>query len=155
MVDEILTLQYVSLEVKLWRFTQDNFPRERLNGPELSRSQANTPLRKGRPYEAPYNWQISAICDPDEAETLDAMHGAYQKSPSAVLILDRTRRYWEPGPRTREIVADTTELTKGGQVGYYAHFNAEFQGALTIGKLGNYRRVDFQLVETTKVVVVS
>jgi len=147
----MITLNFANLTLPLTRFAEGNYPRERLNPPEISRSQWGTPLRTGTAYEAPHTWQISVYLSEDEADTLEAIYGAYIAAPAAVRVWDQARKYAEPSPRTRALVPGTSETAKGEQVLYFAQFNAEFSGPVSLGKAGNWRQATFTLVETFKV----
>lgn len=151
-----LTLTAYSLSATLSRFDSGNYPRERIDTHDISRSTYGTPTRRGTSYEPPHLWQIAAIVDETTALALQSMHDLYQKSPGAVVVDDLIRPYTEASPRTRALATGAPSATTvGANTRYYAQFNAEFAGALSIEKLGNgWLKVTFQLVETTKVAAV-
>lgn len=148
-----LTLAAYSLTATLSRFGSGNFPRERIDTHDISRSTYGTPTRRGTSYEPPHLWQIATIVDETDALALQSMHDLYQRSPGAVVVHDLIRPYTEPGPRSRALATGAPAATTvGANVRYFARFNAEFAGAMTVEKLGNgWFKVTFQLVETTKI----
>jgi hypothetical protein len=140
------------LSATLSRFTNGNYPRERLDPPTISRSQNGTPLRRGTSYEAPHLWQVAAIVDATTALALQSIHDLYQLSPGAIVLDDLIRPYTEPGPRSRALATGAPAASVvGSNVRYFARFNAEFQGALAVVEKGRWFEVSCQLVETTKV----
>jgi len=148
-----LTLTAYSLAVALSRFTSGNFPRERIDTADISRTAFGSINRRGTAYEPPHIWQVAAIVPEADALALQSMHDLYQLTPGAIVVDDLIRPYTEPSARTRALATGApTATTVGSNVRYLARFNAEFQGALSVEKLGNgWHKVTFQLLETTKV----
>lgn len=148
-----LTLTAYSLTATLSRFGSGNFPRERIDTADISRTAYGSINRRGTSYEAPHLWQVAAVVDLATAEILQSMHDLYQLAPDAIAVDDLIRPYTEPSPRTRALATSAPAATTvGSNTRYYARFNAEFQGALAVEKLGNgWHKVTFQLAETTRV----
>ncbi|MBW4484881.1 MAG: hypothetical protein KME14_20290 [Tildeniella torsiva UHER 1998/13D] len=148
-----LTLTAYSFTATLSRFGSGNFPRERIETADLTRTAYGSMNRRGTSYEPPHLWQVTAVVDLATAEILQSMHDLYQLTPGSVVVDDLIRPYTEPSPRTRALATSSpAAVTLGSNVRYYARFNAEFQGALTVEKLGNgWHKATFQLIETTKV----
>jgi hypothetical protein len=148
-----LTLTAYSLTVTLSRFGSGNFPRDRIETAELSRTAYGSLNRRGTSYEPPHLWQVSAIADEATALALQSMHDLYQLSPGAIAVDDLIRPYTEASPRTRALATGApSAVAVGSNTRYYARFNAEFQGALTVEELGHgWYKVGCQLLETTKV----
>ena len=148
-----LTLSAYSLSVSLSRFGSGNYPRERIDTNDISRTAYGTVQRRGTVYEPPHVWQVVAIVDEAAALTIQSMHDLYQLSPGAITVDDLIRPYTEPSPRTRALATGAgSPVTVGTNVRYYARFNAEFTGALAIEDLGNrWYKVTIGLTETTKV----
>lgn len=148
-----LTLTAYSLTVTLFRFGSGNYPRERIETNDISRTAYGTVQRRGTVYEPPHLWQVVAIVDSPAALTLQSMHDLYQLIPAAVVVDDLIRSYTEPGPRTRALATGAASpVSVGSNVRYYARWSAEFSGGLTVEELGNgWFKASFGLTETTKV----
>jgi hypothetical protein len=148
-----LTLTAYSLTATLSRFGSGNYPRERIDTHDISRTAYGTVTRRGTSYEPPHLWQVAAIVDSATALALQSMHDLYQLSPGAITVDDLIRPYTEPAPRTRALATGAAAATTvGANVRYHARFNAEFNGALTVEELGNgWFKATFSLTETTKV----
>jgi len=150
-----LTLTAYSLSATLSRFGSGNYPRERIDTHDISRTAYGTVQRRGTSYEPPHLWQVATIVDSTAALALQSMHDLYQLAPGAVVVDDLIRPYTEPSPRSRALATGAAAaVTVGANVRYYARWNAEFAGGMTVEELGNgWFKVSFQLVETTKVAV--
>ena len=148
-----LILTAYGLTATLRRFDSGNFPRDRIDTPDISRTAYGSINRRGTVYEPPHLWQVAAIVNEATALTLQSMHDLYQRSPGAIVVDDLVRSYTEPSPRSRALATGVGPVvTFGGNVRYFARFNAEFQGALSVEELGKgWYKVGFQLVETTRV----
>lgn len=148
-----LTLTAYSLSVTLSRFGSGNYPRERLETNDISRTAYGTVQRRGTAYEPPHLWQVVAIVDSTVVLALQSMYDIYQLSPGAITVDDLIRPYTEPGPRTRALATGAPAATTvGSNVRYYARFNGEFSGGLTVEELGGgWFKASFGLTETTKV----
>jgi len=148
-----LTLSAYSLSVTLSRFGSGNYPRERIDTNDISRTAYGTVQRRGTVYEPPHLWQVVAIVDSTAVLTLQSMHDLYQLSPGAITIDDLIRPYTEPSPRSRALATGAgSPVSVGSNVRYFARFNAEFNGGLTVEALGNgWFKASFGLTETTKV----
>lgn len=148
-----LTLTAYGITATLDRFGSGNFPRERPT-PEIGRTAYGAINRRGTSYEEPHLWQVAAVVNLATADNLQSMHDLYQLAPGAVVLDDLIRPYTEPSPRTRALATGAgAAIVVGTNLRYFARFNVEFQGAMTVEKLGNgWHKVGFQLIETTKVV---
>lgn len=148
-----LTLTAYSLTVTLSRFDKGNYPRERIDTNDISRTAYGTVQRRGTIYEPPHLWQVVAIVDEATVLTLQSMHDLYQLSPGAITVDDLIRPYTEPSPRTRALATGAgSPVSVGGNVRCYARWSAEFSGGLIVEELGNgWFKASFGLTETTKV----
>lgn len=155
-----LTLTFAGLTATLSTFSEGNFPRTRIETPQITLSRNGAILRDGTTYEPPHVWQIVTVVNRHLRDILEAMHGYAMSTPGSVLVDDEIRLFSESSPRTRAIVPSTSEVTQGLAVQYYSRFNAEFQGAFEISQNSSAAPessdvlayiATFQLRETTKV----
>lgn len=160
-----LTLIYAGITVSLTRFSENTWPRRRIETAELSRTAYGTPTERGTAYEPPYLWQISAKVSDLRATTasfsdldnLEAIYNRWQLLGGDIVLHDYTRDYSEPSPRTRALATGGAEVTVWGMVRYPAQFNVRFSGELGLAvqsSQGADVLATFQLVETTKVLAV-
>jgi hypothetical protein len=158
-----LSLSYSSITVALTQFTEANWPRKRLNPPEISRTAFNTPVERGYSFEAPHIWQVSAILSDQvavgqtfsPADNLVAMYDLWQQVGGDIVLSDYTRDFSEAGTttgdRTRGLASGGSVTNSGNVIRYPATFNVRFAGELNLsGPNAIEVGVSFQLVETAK-----
>lgn len=146
-----LTLSAYSLSVVLSKFGSANRPREVIEPVSVSFTASGTPNRRGTSYYPKHLWSVDALVSADQADALQSMFDLYQASPSAITVDDLISPFTE-ATKTRATAAGAgSPVAVGSNTRYFARFNAEFQGALKVQELGVWRRVVFQLIETTVV----
>ena len=153
-----------TVELRSRRFTAFNWPRTRIETPEINRNAFGTPSERGFSFEPPHIWTVGIVLrDRDsltveattfsDAEKLDALYSVWQIHGGDIILHDYTRYFFEEAPRTRALAAGAAELVDDGVVRYFAQFNVRFQDALTKTIQTDFDvAFDFTLVETTKVV---
>ena len=65
-------------------------------------------------------------------------------------IIDKTRKFREPTPRSRAIAPSATEMTGGGLTRYFAQFYAGFSSDPELNQEGGWVKANLQLMETDK-----
>lgn len=126
-----LKLSFAGIEVTLSKFIADDQPRTIIQSPALEYSAHGTPALQGTAYPAKYLWTINVAITNSDRDLLEALVYEFEEArrnltSSDILIYDTTSRIRERSPRSRAIVAGTTErLINGGtHSAYFAQFNA-------------------------------
>lgn len=158
-----LSLSYSGITVALTDFTDRNWPRKRLDPPEISRTAYGTPVERGFSFEAPHIWQVSAYLSDQvaagqtfsPADNLIAMNDLWQQVGGDIVLSDYTRHFSEvgtvTGDRTRGLAVGGAVVTSGGVIRYPATFKVRFAGDMSLSSPNLTELVaSFQLVETTK-----
>lgn len=128
MSNSFLRLTLGSLSVKIWRFQDEKYPRI-LPDSKTERSAYGTLTGYGLAYEDPHLWTVNALVSKAEAETLQRIYGKQQalkrqKQDPSILLDDTTWIFSEDPPRTRALVAGTTEEIDGDGTKYFARYYA-------------------------------
>lgn len=157
-----LKLSFAGIEVTLSKFVGDDQPRTIIQSPSVEYSAHGTPAIQGVAYPVKYLWTVSAGITDSDRDLLEVLVYEFEEARHDlndidILIHDTTSRYRERSPRSRAIVAGTTERLING--GTHTAFFAQFKGSLvqlpkyTLPKTcSGYNHITtFSLQETVKV----
>jgi hypothetical protein len=147
-----ITLGSISLEVGTITtpFQSSQFPRLRPESPTIEYSANGTPASTGVNYEKHF-WRVDVGLAPAQQETLQDIYALWRSDPSTNLtVIDTTKRYREPTPRTRAIAPGATEDVSDGLTRYFAQFYAGFEAEPTFEQDGAIARASFVLKEAER-----
>jgi hypothetical protein len=146
-----LKLSFGGISVLLNKFAPGNYPRERPTY-QISRTAYGAINRRGSAQEEPFLWQVDTIVNKTDRDNLLDLHNAYSQNPGPIVLDDLVSFFSEP-VRTRALAEGSpAAITVNGRIRYFARFNVEIEGTMSVlGLGGGYYRVGFQLVETSKV----
>lgn len=134
-------------------FSSKRLPRERIDTPTLSYTAYGTPKREGGWFEPKHIWEFEVnlreSTDVLKLEQIYARQLLVKPTPQIVL-LDQTRLFSEPSPRTRAKIPDTVEIAAHGVVSYFAQFLAEFAEEPKFSQDGKYTIAAIRLQETAR-----
>ena len=130
----VITLSLSGLSISFLgkTFIGDAFPRAKATSEAPTRSTYGTFVGYGKAYSDPFIWGFTGLISVAERDILDSIHTEFSLlrrtfQPCDLLIVDTTSRITERSPRTRAIVAGTSEVAiAAGQTAYFAQYYAWF-----------------------------
>ncbi|QSJ14601.1 hypothetical protein JYQ62_22135 [Nostoc sp. UHCC 0702] len=149
-----IILEISSISVEITKFTAPKFPRARIEPlPKLDYSIDGASLGSGPYFEPKYLWTINCNLTPDESILVETIYFEFdylrrKLQPAEVTLTDKTLRYTERKPRTRDIAVGTDETYIGNtHTAYFAKFKCWFIQPPEFEEKGVYNSASFSLQE--------
>lgn len=131
-------------------WSESSYPRERIDGPQFSRSAFGSVIQEGTFYTPPHSWSLGFRCRTADRQKIKRMYDYWLENGGYVRIDDEVEPVNET-TRTRALVPSTTETTVDGMVEYYSRFDAYFVAEPKFSQDGAWITVSCQFTEGTKV----
>jgi len=146
-------IEYDGLSVALDKFLTGSRPRTRLRTPELSHSNAGTPITDGVSYEPLHLWdKIECLIDPTQRQVLDRIYARHLVDRLPMSLHDYSQVFTEhSATRTRPLATGSTATTDGGDIWYFAQFDVWPNNPPIYGLAGGYDKVSLSFTEFAKI----